>query len=107
VVRANLEGMLKIAQGRGLAVLIIGVPAPGNFGADYKAAFEANFAELAEAYGALLYPDFFAALGDDPAQVRDLMQEDGIHPDATGVARIVESLGPEVQALATRVREGG
>lgn len=106
-VRANLDAMLQIAQARGLEVLIVGIPAPGNFGTDFKAGFEAIFPDLAEVYGAELYPDFFAALGNDPAQVRALMQEDGIHPNADGVARIVGGLGPAVQALIARVRARG
>lgn len=64
------------------------------------------FPELAEKHGALLYPNFMAGLGDadDPASARALMQEDGIHPNADGVARIVEDIGPKVEELIARTQ---
>jgi acyl-CoA thioesterase-1 len=104
VTRANLDGILARARDRGLPVLLVAIDAPGNFGADYKAAFDGLFPELAETYGASLYPGFFAALrrdGDQAAQA--LLQGDGIHPNAEGVRRIVEDFGPAVADLARQV----
>ena len=60
--RANLEGILKIATARDLKVLLIGMQAPSNYGADYKAAFDSIYPELAETYGAALHPNFLGAL---------------------------------------------
>lgn len=104
VARANLAAMIEIAQGRGLDVLLIGMPVAANYGADYKAAFEAIWPELAEQYGVALYPDFMAGLGETPTEALKFMQGDGIHPNADGVRRIVERIGPEVLALAVRIR---
>lgn len=103
--RANLDAMLEIAAARGLEVLLVGMPGPGNYGPEYRAAFEAAYADLAEKHDTLFYPDFLAALGDDPAEALDFMQADGIHPDAEGVERIVEAIGPSVQALIARIRD--
>lgn len=105
VARANLDGILAVAQGRGLPVLLIGMDAPPNYGADYEAAFEAMYPELAEVYGALYEENFLgalAALEDRDAALRDYMQGDAIHPNAEGVALIVEALGPRVLELAER-----
>lgn len=100
VSRANLEAILRAAQAREVEVLVIGLQAPGNYGADYKTSFDAIYPELSEAYGAILAPDFFAGLGGgDPADLREWFQTDGIHPNADGVVRIVEGLGPTVRAL--------
>jgi len=99
--RANLAGILDVARMQGVKVLLVGLPAADNFGPDYKAAFEAIYPDLAASHGVALFPDIFAALrdGGDMARARqDFMQEDGIHPNAEGVARIVESLGPAVAA---------
>ena len=102
--RANLDGILEQVQGRGLPVLLVGMQAPGNFGAEYKARFDAIYPELAEARGALLLPSLMAPVLGDPA-APDLagaakwLQADGIHPNAEGVTRIVAALGPEVEAL--------
>ena len=108
VARANLDGILKAAAGRGLPVLLVGMTAPGNYGADYKAAFDAIYPDVAEEYGALLHPDFLgalAALDDRTAAMRTYMQPDGLHPSAAGVARIVEDIGPSVLALIERTRD--
>lgn len=104
--RANLDGILKGAQAHNLPVLLIGLQAPGNYGPEYKAEFDAIFPELAAQYGAILLPDFFAPLlagGGDPAAAQALMQADGIHPSAEGVKRIVAGLGPQVLNLLAQV----
>lgn len=102
--KANLRAMLEICRDRGLEVLLVGVPVAANYGADYKARFEAIWPDLAEEFGVALYPDFMAALGDDPAAALSLMQDDGIHPNAEGVRRIVADIGPEVRRLLVRMR---
>jgi acyl-CoA thioesterase-1 len=105
-VRANLDAILAEIGSRGLPVLLVGMQAPGNFGAEYKAAFDAIYPDLAEAHGAALFPDFLQGLADldDPALVvRDYLQGDAVHPNAAGVALIVARMGPEVLALVDRV----
>lgn len=107
VARANLDGILKIAADKDIAVLLVPMFAPGNYGAAYKADFDSIYPELAAAYGALEAPGFFEILmqgGNDPNVAKGLMQSDGIHPNAYGVARIVEGMGPPVEALIERVR---
>jgi len=104
--RANLEGILKVAAENDVAVLLVGMEAPGNYGADYKTAFDAIYPELAEAYGAQLAPSFFEGLQSEGESLADLgafMQSDGIHPNADGVARIVAALGPRVEGLIAEV----
>jgi acyl-CoA thioesterase-1 len=106
VSRANLEGIVQAATDAGVQVLMVGMQAPGNYGPDYKQTFDAMYPEIAEAFGALYLDSFFAGLGGagtDPAALRVFMQADGIHPNADGVARIVEGVGPSVQALIDRV----
>jgi acyl-CoA thioesterase-1 len=105
VSRANLDGILKAADTAGVAVLLVGMQAPGNYGPEYKAAFDQMYPELAAAYGTLYAESFFEGLGGagtDPASLGEFMQADGIHPNATGVARIVEGLGPAVLDLVRR-----
>lgn len=102
--RSNIDGILQAAEAADVEVLLIGMQAPGNFGADYKAQFDAIYPELAEAYGTVYLESFFAGLVDegmpiDPAALRAWFQADGIHPNAEGVARIVEAVGPQVLTL--------
>lgn len=106
--RANLAAILKEISARGLPVLLVGLPAPGNFGAEFQAGYRALYPALAGQYGALYYPDFLAGLGanqDRETALRQLMQSDGIHPNAAGVARIVEAMGPSVLELVEAARE--
>ena len=110
VSRANLDGILAAATEAGVAVLLVGLDAPSNYGAQYEAAFEAIFPDLAADYDTLLYPSFLAPLTADvdlgPALVL-YMQPDGIHPNAEGVERIVEGIGPVVRDLVARARTEG
>ena len=82
-------------------VLLVGMQAPGNYGPDYKQAFDAMYPDLAGEYQLLFAESFFEGLqpNGDPNAVRQYMQPDGIHPNKKGVARIVEALGPSVLEL--------
>lgn len=105
VSRANLDGILEAADAAGVPVLLVGLSAPNNYGPEYRAAFDAMYPELAAAHDAILAESFFGALeagGDRAEAAQRLMQPDGIHPSAEGVARIVEGLGPQVETLIDR-----
>ncbi len=107
VSRANLEAILNTAEAANVEVLLIGMQAPGNYGTDYKQSFDAMYPELAQQYGAIYAESFFDGLTTegDPAAARQFMQSDGIHPNAQGVALIVDALGPFVLALAERAAD--
>ncbi|TDT75529.1 acyl-CoA thioesterase-1 [Litoreibacter halocynthiae] len=103
--KSNLDAILAKIEERGLPVLLAGIDAPSNYGPDYEAEFEAIYTDLAAKHDALLIPNFLESLTriDDRAMVmREHMQSDGIHPDASGVALIVEAIGPVVLDLITR-----
>ncbi|MCF2905038.1 arylesterase [Octadecabacter sp. CECT 8868] len=102
VSRANLDAILQLATEAGVDVLLVGLDAPSNYGTDYEVAFEGMFPDLAGAYDADLYENFFAPLedgGDVNAARAAYMQADGIHPNAAGVALIVSGIGPSVLEL--------
>ena len=103
--KANLAGILQVAAEAGVEVLMFPMTAPGNYGPDYKRDFDAMYGEVAAEYEALLGPGFLAPLtaSADPAEAVVLMQPDGIHPSAQGVAVIVEGLGPSVLELIARL----
>lgn len=104
IARDNLRGMLEICRERGLEVLLVGMPVAGNYGADYKAEFEAIWPELAGEFGVGYYRNFMGPIIVEGADPLEFMQEDGIHPNADGVLRIVDGIGPEVQAMVGRIR---
>jgi acyl-CoA thioesterase-1 len=105
--KSNIDGILTKIGARGLPVLLAGIDAPGNFGPDYKSEFEALYADLAAKHGALLFPNFLEGLTriEDRAMVmREHMQSDGIHPNASGVVLVVEAIGPAVLELIDRAQ---
>ena len=107
--RGNLEGILEVAEAQEIEVLLVGMTAPGNYGPDYKAGFDAIYPELAAQYDTLYFPDFFRGIlpeGGTPQDAAGMMQGDGIHPNADGVALIVESMGPSVEELISRIQSG-
>ncbi|MGC9368417.1 MAG: arylesterase [Paracoccaceae bacterium] len=107
VSRANLKGILEAARAKEIEVLLVGLNAPGNYGPDYKAAFDSIYPALAETFGALYYPSFFKALNaqsEEPRAMAKYMQPDGIHPSAEGVDLIVADMGPKVLELIERAR---
>jgi acyl-CoA thioesterase-1 len=104
--RANLDAILEKAQARGLPILLAGLPAPGNYGPDYKEAFDAIWPELAQKYHAIMLPNLLEPIMQAPLEVRaknDLMQDDNIHPAPAGVTLVVEALGPKVLELLAQV----
>ena len=99
----NLAGILDVANAAQLPVLLVGIRVPKNYGPVYKRKFDAIYPHLAVAHNTLLSKDFLAALSElsaeDPALALPYLQPDGLHPNAAGVALIVNRLGPQVQAL--------
>lgn len=106
--RSNLDEILKRGSAKGLPILLVGLAAPRNYGPDYKAEFDAIYPDLAQKYGTLIDRNLFAPLvanGADSATVAPYFQNDGIHPNKDGVAKIVAALGPQVEELLGRVTQ--
>jgi acyl-CoA thioesterase I len=99
--RKALEAMLERLQTRKIPVLLCGMLAPPNMGAEYGRAFNAIYPDLAAQTGAILYPFFLAGVAADPK----LNQSDGLHPTAAGVAVIVDRILPQVEALIARAKQ--
>ncbi len=93
--RKNLDAILTRLDQRKVKILLLGMKAPANWGADYTSAFDAIYPALAEQHHVLLYPFFLDGVALHP----DLNQPDGLHPNARGVEVIVERVGPYVLRL--------
>ena len=90
--RAAMEAILAELDRRHLHVLIAGMRAAPNLGADYVHRFEEIFPELAAEHHAALYPFFLATVAGQPA----LNQADGLHPNFQGVKQVVSGIAPYV-----------
>lgn len=95
----NLDAILTRFEELGVPVLLAGMMAPRNLGADYAEEFDSVYPRLAEKHDVILYPFFLEGVATDS----ELNQPDGIHPNAAGVARIVEGILPKVKELLAAV----
>jgi acyl-CoA thioesterase I len=98
--KATLEKIITELKSRGLPILLTGMEAPPNLGKDYVNQFRAIYADLAQRYDLILYPFFLDGVALDDQYTLS----DGMHPNAEGVARIVDGILPKVEELLVRVQ---
>jgi acyl-CoA thioesterase I len=98
--RRNLEIMIEAIRARKAEILLAGMMAPRSLGDPYIQAFDPIFPQLAAKHNLILYPFFLEKTGMD----RKLTLPDGMHPNAKGVAAIVEDILPQVEALIAKVK---
>jgi len=91
----NLGAILSELKKQNVRVLLAGMLAPPNLGSRYTRAFDTIFPDLAAAHDVMLYPFFLDGVAAEPA----LNQQDGIHPNALGIAVIVDRILPYVSRL--------
>jgi acyl-CoA thioesterase-1 len=96
--KAALDAILGKLDARRVPVLLAGMAAPRNMGADYVRAFDAIYPALASTHRVVFYPFFLEGVATDPK----LNQGDGLHPTAAGVDVIVARILPSVEALIAR-----
>ena len=101
VTRKALAEILRRLSERHIPVLLAGMRAAPNLGADYGRAFEAIYSDLAAQTNVLLYPFFLDGVAAETA----LNQADGLHPTAAGLDVIVARVLPKVEELVRRARE--
>ncbi len=94
ITRRNIAAMITLLKQRDIPVLLAGMLAPPNMGADYGAAFNSLYPDLAAAHDVAFYPFLLDGIAAQPA----LNQDDGIHPNAEGVKVMVAGLFPMVKA---------
>jgi acyl-CoA thioesterase-1 len=95
ITRTALTDILTRLKARKIPVLLCGMVAPPNYGADYSAQFNAIYPDLAKAFDVPLYPFFLEGVATDAK----LNQADGLHPTAEGVDVVVKNILPMVEAF--------
>ena len=96
--RANLTKMIDLATASGAKVVLLGMRIPPNYGPEYTDMFFAAFADVAHAKKVSWVP----FLLNDIALSPDLMQADGVHPNALGQPKLLGNVWPVLQPLLTR-----
>ena len=98
--RSNLAGIIEKAQAAGAKVLLAGMKAQRNLGADYVQKFDAIYPDLAQQYGVAFYPFFMdGVVGADWTPNPKLLQGDGMHPTEAGAKVIVDGIMPALLKL--------
>ncbi|HUN42528.1 MAG TPA: arylesterase [Acetobacteraceae bacterium] len=98
--QANLTAILNTLAAKHIPVLLEGMYAPPNMGPDYERAFRAVFDKLGHRPGVLYDPFILQGVAEVPA----LTQPDGLHPNASGVRKVVAHVLPLVEKLLQEVR---
>lgn len=86
---ANLQKMVDYVTSRGAKAMLVGIQIPPNYGKVYTQQFSAVFPKVARDSGIPLLPFLMEGVAGHP----DLMQSDGLHPNARGhviMAKLVE-----------------
>ena len=97
--RRSIEAIVTRLKARGVPVLLAGMLASRNLGADYVRRFDAIYRDIAARHGVMLYPFFLEGV----AGQRGLNLPDGVHPTAQGVEAIVQRILPTVESFLARV----
>ena len=99
----TLVAILTALQAKRIPVLLAGMHAPPNMGEDYAQAFDDVYTRLDQAFDVVFYPFFLEGVAANPA----LNQDDGIHPNADGVAVVIDNILPAVEQLLARTKQDG
>ena len=94
----NLSAVLDRAAERNVTVILAGLEAPPNFGAEYTRQFRNVYTDLAQSYRVRFVPFLLAGVAGEAA----LNQADGIHPNARGAQMVADLVWAELQPALAR-----
>jgi acyl-CoA thioesterase I len=93
--RANLAKMIDLATAQGGKVLLLGMRLPPNYGQEYTTQFAQAYTDLAHDKHVALVPFLLDGVALNP----DLMQADGVHPNATAQPKLLDNAWPALLPL--------
>ena len=102
ILRDNLSKMIELSRQSGADVVLAGIQIPPNYGPTYTQALAAVYPELAQRFDAPL----IEFLLEDVALNRELMQPDGIHPNAAGQKIVFANVWRVLSPLLTPADAG-
>ncbi|MDF2182620.1 arylesterase [Neptuniibacter sp. CAU 1671] len=95
LIRRNLQKLIDMAEDAGAQVLLLGIQIPTNYGPAYTRQFTSIYPDLAEDNDIPLVPFFLQGVALKP----ELMQQDGIHPNADAQPYLVDAVWPHLTPL--------
>jgi acyl-CoA thioesterase-1 len=96
--RDNLAQMIRLSQTAGARVVLAGIRIPPNYGPRYGDQFAAVYPALAEQFRLPLVPFLLQDVALNP----DLMQADGLHPNAAGEPVVLDNVWPHLKPLLSK-----
>ena len=91
--RGNLEKIVTASKDSGAAVVLLGIRIPSNYGARYTQLFEDVYRDIAETHS-ISWIEFFM---EGVARNEELMQKDGIHPNAAAQPLLLDNAWPIIR----------
>jgi acyl-CoA thioesterase-1 len=99
--KKNLGQIIERAKARGVEVLLAGMYAPTNAGADYQREIRDAFESLAREHQVTLIPFLLDRVGG----IESLNQADGIHPNAEGTKIVAGTVYQSLRPLLEKQKQ--
>jgi acyl-CoA thioesterase-1 len=93
--KQNLGQIIETARAKNIIVILAGMEAPPNYGAEYATAFRQAYLDLARQYRVPFVPFLLDKVAGQPA----LNQADGIHPNPQGAAVVADTVWKVLKPL--------
>lgn len=96
--RANLTRIIESSSASGAAVVLLGIKIPPNYGQRYIEEFEGVFRDVATELEVPWIEFFMEGVALNP----ELMQDDGIHPNAAAQPILLDNAWPAIESALSR-----
>lgn len=93
--KQNLTTIIERAREKNVVVILAGMEAPPNYGAEYVQSFRTAFREVAGKERVLLIPFLLDKVAGQPS----LNQPDGIHPNVEGARIVADTVWPVLRSV--------
>lgn len=91
----NLNAIIRQIKQSGAKVLLVGMRIPPNYGPQYTKLFSQNYVNLSQTHQISLVPFMLENVAAKP----NLIQDDGLHPNAIAQPLVLENIWPHLKPL--------
>lgn len=103
LIKDNLQTLINLSKSANTQVILVGNHLPPNYGKRYSEGFFSIYSQLAQEQQLLYVPFMLEGI----AQHQDLMQEDGLHPNAKAQSKILSIIQPSVDRAIRNIAANG
>jgi acyl-CoA thioesterase-1 len=95
---ANLSNMITQSKKAKVKMLLIGMKIPPNYGPKYAESFSNTYPLLSQQHKVSLVPFMLENIAANP----NLIQDDGLHPNALGQPMMLDNIWPKLQLMLNK-----